>query len=71
MPVKSRIELPVAGFVREKTVLAHVPVDRSTLWRWVKTGHFPQPVQIGPNTTAWRAEDVRRFLADPLQPITF
>ena len=78
-PITIKTELltkgfPETGFVREKTLLSPygpLPIDRSTLWRWVKEGRFPKPVKIGPNTTAWRAEDVRRFLADPLQPIAF
>ena len=25
----------------------------ATIWRWVKQGTFPQPVHLGPQTTAW------------------
>lgn len=68
MPTDALNELPATGFVREKTLLAPygpLPIDRSTLWRWVKDGRFPKPIKIGPNTTAWRAEDVRQFLSHP------
>lgn len=62
-------QLPSTGFIRQRQLLgdpkaevpipAIVPVNSSTLWRWVKTGRFPAPVKIGENVTAWRVEDVR------------
>ena len=54
--------LPSAGFLRDKQVLAFVPVCRATLWSWTKEGRFPKPVKLGPRTTAWRAEDVREWM---------
>lgn len=56
---------PRAGFLRLKQILwplGPVPVSRSTWWAGVKSGRFPSPVKLGPNTTAWRAEDIRRLL---------
>ena len=60
--------LPETGFVREASLVGPggvLPINRSTLWRWCQEGRFPKPLKIGPNVTAWRAEDVRAFLADP------
>jgi prophage regulatory protein len=34
-----------------------------TLWRRCKDGSFPAPVKIGPNRIAWRAVDVKAWLA--------
>lgn len=42
--------------------LYHYPVGRSTWWAGVKSGKFPQPVKLGPKTTAWRAEDIRALI---------
>jgi prophage regulatory protein len=39
-----------------------IPVSRSTLWRWVRDGRFPSPINLGPNTRAWREEDIRIWL---------
>lgn len=51
------------GYIRGKQILASIlPVGRTTLWRMVKRGQFPAPVRLGPNITAWRAEDVRDWL---------
>jgi len=69
------VPLPATGFLREKQILgdrradppipAIFPVSRSTWWSGVKSGRFPQPVKLGPATTAWRAEDILQFLANP------
>ena len=39
-----------------------IPVSRSTWWSGVKSGRFPQPVKLGPRTTAWRSEDIRALI---------
>ena len=62
----SRHHLPPDGFLRLKQILgdkktgghALFPVSSSTWWDGVKTGRFPQPVKLGPRTTAWRVEDI-------------
>lgn len=38
-----------------------IPVSKSTFLDGVKSGRFPKPVKLGPNTTAWRAEDIRAW----------
>ncbi len=40
-----------------------LPVSYATVWRWVKLGEFPKPVHLGPQTTAWRLEDIERWEA--------
>lgn len=50
------------GFLRIKDVLRLVPVDRSTLWGWVKAGRFPSPIKLSPKCTVWRAEDLALFI---------
>lgn len=54
--------LPETGFVRLPTVLAHIPVGKSTWWAGVKSGRFPQPVKLGPRTTAWRVEEIMELM---------
>ncbi|MBX9793380.1 MAG: AlpA family phage regulatory protein [Burkholderiaceae bacterium] len=34
------------------------PVAPATIWRWVKRGEFPAPVSLGPQTTAWRVDQL-------------
>jgi len=56
--------LPNTGFVRQKLLLRFVPFSKSTLWRRVNSGLFPAPVRLSAGITAWRAEDVHRWIAD-------
>lgn len=35
-------------------------VHRKTIWRWAKTGVLPQPVQISPGCTRWRADEIEQ-----------
>lgn len=60
---KGLAALPEAGFVRLAVILQVFPIGRSTWWAGVKSGKFPPGVKIGPNTTAWRVEDIRELLA--------
>jgi len=57
------VALPSTGFVRQSLLLRFVPFSKSTLWRRVKTGDFPSPVKLSSGITAWRAEDLHRWIA--------
>lgn len=67
--------LPATGFLRLPQIIgrrpddadpqgipALVPVSRATWWAWVRAGRAPAPVKLGPNTTAWRVEDIRALI---------
>jgi predicted DNA-binding transcriptional regulator AlpA len=54
--------LPETGFVRLPQVLSVIPVAASSWWLGVKEGRYPKPVKLGPRTTAWRVEDIRRLI---------
>jgi predicted DNA-binding transcriptional regulator AlpA len=57
--------LPETGFVRLASILpplGPIPVSKSTWWAGIKNGRFPKPVKLGPRTTAWRVEDIRRLI---------
>ncbi|WP_343516930.1 helix-turn-helix transcriptional regulator [Klebsiella quasivariicola] len=47
-----------------KTVLDIYPVSRSTLYRQIKTGAFPELVQIGARRVAWRQEEVQAHIRE-------
>ena len=56
--------LPETGFVRLPTILAIIPVSKSTWWAGVKSGRYPQPVRhLGQRITAWRVEDIRVIIS--------
>lgn len=64
--------LPEIGFLRLNQIIgddrqtppipALIPVKKSTWWAGVKCGRFPKPVKLGPRTTAWRVEDIRKLI---------
>ena len=56
--------LPNTGFLRQSQIVGSiVPVGSSTLWRWVAAGTFPKPVKLSARVTAWRCEDVARWMS--------
>lgn len=40
-----------------------VPVSKSSWWAGIKSGKYPQPVKLGPRTTAWRVSEIRDLIA--------
>lgn len=62
--------IPDSGFLRLRQIIGDpargitplMPVGRSTWWRGVQEGRYPQPVKLGPRTTAWRVEDIRALI---------
>ena len=40
-----------------------LPISRSTWWSKVRSGEFPQPIKLGPRTTAWRAQDIADLIS--------
>lgn len=66
MPTLSHrpVTLPETGFLRQAQVLIFVPFSKSTLWRRVVDKSFPAPVKLSANVTAWRTEDVRRWIEE-------
>ena len=65
-------KLPQSGYVRlpqiignpksEPPIPAVIPVCASSWWAGVHKNIYPSPVKLGPNTTAWRVEDIRELI---------
>jgi prophage regulatory protein len=51
--------------IRLKTVLARMGLSRSTLYRKIREGTFPQQVRISIHGAGWRESAVNRWIADP------
>ena len=58
--------LPATGFVRLADLRQIIPLSDSTIWRRVKAGTLPAPIRLSERVTAWKVEDIRKFLADPV-----
>jgi prophage regulatory protein len=62
--------IPETGFLRIRQILGDpksdtpplIPVSRSSWWAGVKSGRYPKPIKMGPKTTCWRAEDIRKLI---------
>lgn len=49
------------SFLRLNSILSPngpLPISRSSWWLKVRRGEFPQPIKLGPRTTAWRGKDI-------------
>jgi predicted DNA-binding transcriptional regulator AlpA len=58
------------GLVRLKDILAPkgpIPVSKSTWWKGVSDGRFPQPHKRGQGITMWRVEEIRALFEEPSQ----
>ena len=44
---------PGRRILRPKQVTERMGWSRTTLWRRVRAGQFPAPIQTGPNTIGW------------------
>jgi prophage regulatory protein len=68
----SKHSLPSTGFIRLPNIIGNpksnppitplIPVSSSSWWNGIKKGIYPKPFKIGPNTTAWKAEDIRELI---------
>ena len=48
--------------LRRRDVEARCGVKCSTLYDWMKAGHFPRPLALGPKAVGWRESDVNAWL---------
>ena len=70
-------ELPHTGFLRLSQIIGNrkatppippiIPIGKTAWWAGVKTGRFPEPVKLGPRTTVWKVEDIRRLIEEGIQ----
>jgi predicted DNA-binding transcriptional regulator AlpA len=56
------VALPITGFIRLADLVKFVPFGKSSVWRKVNAGEFPEPVKLSAQVTAWRAEDVHAWI---------
>jgi len=50
-------------YLRQPEVIARVGVSWITILRWEKKGRFPLRRRLGPNTVAWREDEVDEWCA--------
>lgn len=52
--------------LRIRTVLQRTGLSRSTLYRKIQDGSFPQQVKISIHGAGWRESAISRWIADPV-----
>lgn len=53
-----RLKQIVGDFKTDPPIPSLIPIGRSSWWAGVKAGRYPQPIKLGPRTTAWRERDI-------------
>jgi len=53
--------------LRLRKVLDAYPVSKSKWWAGVSTGEYPQPIKLGPRTTAWLASDIQNLIDEKVE----
>lgn len=59
-----KVIIPEEGFIRLPTVLKVLGISRTALYNGIARGDFPKPVRLGPRMSAWKVEEIRKFIAD-------
>ena len=57
-----KLNLPEVGYLRLSQILNIIPISKSAWWEGCRSGLYPKPVKLGPRTTAWRVEDIRKLM---------
>lgn len=60
MPVDSHTD--TNKLIRLDAVLRLVPVGKSTWWKGVSSGRYPQPIKMGPKITCWKQSDIETLI---------
>lgn len=50
--------------LRRADVEARTALSRSSLYRLMRSGEFPAPLQIGPRAVRWRASEIESWVAE-------
>jgi predicted DNA-binding transcriptional regulator AlpA len=62
MTVKQQAEQAVGDLIRGWAgICAEVHKSRVQLWRDIRAGRFPQPIETGPNSIAWVRSEVEEW----------
>ena len=48
--------------IRKRELSQKLGVSECSIWRWVRAGHFPKPIKLGPNAIGWETSAIERWL---------
>jgi prophage regulatory protein len=50
--------------LRESELRNRIKLSHSTIWRLVRVGSFPRPIQLSERAKGWRLGDIEAWLAE-------
>ena len=54
-------------FLRAKAIMKLLSISKSTLYRWINEGHFPEGRLLGPRVRVWPMSVVLEFVSTKLE----
>lgn len=63
MPTKPAVTSSTK-IIRLANVLVRTGLSRTTIWRKIRSGDFPAPIQLGENSVGWPEHEVDAWVAD-------
>ena len=60
--LKHPMETPNMRYIRFKELRKLIPLGRTTIWRMMREGRFPQSRRIGKMATAWLESEVDEWI---------
>lgn len=57
------VDLPLPRYLKLAEIVPHlIPVDRATLWRWIRRGTFPPPKKLVARPRLWLRSEVAAWM---------
>lgn len=50
------------SLMRRVEIEGQIGVSRATIYNWIRDGHFPKPIRIGPRAVRWRKSDIEKWI---------
>jgi prophage regulatory protein len=60
----TKIPTANATMLRFPDVIVQTGLSRTTIWRKVRRGHFPPPIQLGENSGGWPEDEIVAWVAN-------
>lgn len=54
--------MPVPALLQTARLCAHLGVNSSTIWRWIRERNFPKPLEVGSKVRMWKTMEVEAWL---------
>ena len=63
--VEDLLNTPIEGrLLRAREIAFRLGISIPTLYHWEKTEGFPARIRLGPNSVAWKGDEVKQWLDD-------